>query len=130
METTQINTETPIQPMSFEEQANKGIEILGEAIEEARNNKVIGKSLSAKLVIKPNDETKQLLESIKSDLKTIFIVSELVITDEEIEGLKFDSATIQVTAKQGTICKRCWQVVDDVNEDGICDRCAKVVEKL
>ena len=27
------------------------------AIEEARNNKVIGKSLSAKLVIKPTEET-------------------------------------------------------------------------
>jgi isoleucyl-tRNA synthetase len=100
------------------------------AIEEARNNKVIGKSLSAKLVIKPTEETKQLLESIKSDLKTIFIVSELVITDENIEGLEFDSATIQVTAKQGTICKRCWQVVDVANEDGICERCAKVVENL
>ena len=100
------------------------------AIEEARNNKVIGKSLSAKLVIKPTSETKKLLESIKSDLKTIFIVSELVITDEEIEGLKFDSATIQVTAREGIICKRCWQVVDEVNEDGICDRCEKVVAKL
>ena len=100
------------------------------AIEEARNNKVIGKSLSAKLVIKPNEETKELLNSIKSDLKTIFIVSELVITDENIEGYEFESATIQVTAKEGTICKRCWQVVDEVNEDGICDRCAKVVEKL
>ena len=100
------------------------------AIEEARNNKVIGKSLSAKLVIKPTKETKELLDSIKSDLKTIFIVSELVITDEEIEGIQFDSAVIQVTAKQGTICKRCWQVMDEVNEDGICERCAKVVAKL
>ena len=77
-----------------------------------------------------HEETKQLLNSIKSDLKTIFIVSELVITDEEIEGLQFDSATIQVTAKEGIICKRCWQVVDEVNEDGICDRCERVVEKL
>ncbi len=100
------------------------------AIEEARNNKVIGKSLSAKLVIKPNDETRKLLKSIKSDLKTIFIVSEFVLTDEEIEGLEFDCAIIQVTAREGTICKRCWQVVDEVNEDGICDRCTKVVAKL
>ncbi len=100
------------------------------AIEEARNNKIIGKSLSAKLVIKPNADTKELLNSIQSDLKTIFIVSELVITDENIEGLEFDSATIQVTAKEGIICKRCWQVVDEVNEDGICERCAKVVENL
>lgn len=100
------------------------------AIEEARNNKIIGKSLNAKLVIKPSEDTKELLASIKSDLKTIFIVSELVITDENIEGIEFESATIQVTAKEGIICKRCWQVVNEVNEDGICDRCAKVIAKI
>ena len=100
------------------------------AIEEARNEKIIGKSLSAKLVIKPSKETKQLLDSVKADLKTMFIVSELVITDEDIKGLEFESGTIQVTAKEGIICKRCWQVVDHVNEDGICERCAKVVKKL
>ena len=100
------------------------------AIEEARNNKVIGKSLSAKLVIKPSKETKELFASLNADLKTMFIVSELVITDEEIEGLQFESGTIQVTAREGIICKRCWQVVDEVNEDGICDRCERVVEKL
>lgn len=100
------------------------------AIEEARNNKIIGKSLNAKLVIKPSEDTKELLASIKSDLKTIFIVSELVITDENIEGIEFESATIQVTAKEGIICKRCWQVVNEVNEDGICDRCAKVISKI
>lgn len=100
------------------------------AIEEARNNKIIGKSLNAKLVIKPSEDTKELLASIKSDLKTIFIVSELVITDENIEGIEFESATIQVTAKEGIICKRCWQVVNEVNENGICDRCAKVIAKI
>ena len=100
------------------------------AIEEARNQKIIGKSLSAKLVINPSLETKELLNSLKADLKTVFIVSELVITDEEIEGIKFDSGIIQVTARNGIICKRCWQVVDEVNEDGICDRCENVVKKL
>ena len=100
------------------------------AIEEARNNKVIGKSLSAKLVIKPTKETKELIYSLKADLKTIFIVSELVITDEDIEGLTLDSGTFKVTAREGHICARCWQVVDEVNEDGICERCARVVKKL
>ena len=81
-------------------------------------------------VINPSLETKELLNSLKADLKTVFIVSELVITDEEIEGIKFDSGIIQVTARNGIICKRCWQVVDEVNEDGICDRCENVVKKL
>lgn len=100
------------------------------AIEEARNNKIIGKSLNAKLTIHPTEETKELLSSIKSDLKTIFIVSELVITDEVINGLEFDTGTINVSAKEGIICKRCWQVVNEVNGDGVCERCAKVLEKI
>lgn len=100
------------------------------AIEEARNNKIIGKSLNAKVIVHPTEETKQLLNSIKSDLKTIFIVSELVITDDEISGLEFETGTINVSAKEGIICKRCWQVVNEVNEDGLCDRCAKVLEKI
>lgn len=100
------------------------------AIEEARNEKIIGKSLSASLVVKPNKETKELLESINADLKTIFIVSQFKLTDEAISGMEFESGVIQVSACQGHICKRCWQVVSEVTEDGICERCSNVVEQL
>ncbi|EDL62612.1 isoleucyl-tRNA synthetase, partial [Bacillus sp. SG-1] len=45
------------------------------ALEEARNEKIIGKSLTAKVTLYVNDETKELLDSVKEDLKQLFIVS-------------------------------------------------------
>ena len=98
------------------------------ALEEARNDKVIGKSLSAKVTLKPTPATVKLLNSIKADLKTIFIVSEFEVTDEDISGVEYQSGTILVTAREGVICSRCWQVVDELNEDELCERCDVIVK--
>ncbi len=45
------------------------------ALEEARNEKVIGKSLTAKVSLYVNDETKALLDCISESLQQLFIVS-------------------------------------------------------
>jgi len=100
------------------------------ALENARNNKIIGKSMSAKIIMKPSKATLDLFNSIKVNLKSVFIVSEFVLTNEKINGEEYDSGIILVTAREGIICDRCWQVVDDVNEKGLCERCNKVVESL
>ena len=99
------------------------------AIEEARNEKIIGKSLSALVEIKPTDETKELLASINADPKTLFIVSEFKVNDKLVDGQDYPSGKIKVSAREGVICARCWQVVDHVNEDELCDRCQKVLEE-
>ena len=98
------------------------------ALENARNNKVIGKSFNAKLVIKPTEDTKELLSSIKVNLQRVFIVSQLEITDEAINGEQFESATILVEPAQGHVCSRCWQVVHEINEDELCERCATILK--
>jgi isoleucyl-tRNA synthetase len=100
------------------------------AIEVARNNKVVGKSLSAKIVIKPVEKVGRLLSSLKVDLKQVFIVSEFVITNDDVEGDSYDSGVISVTPRDGIVCSRCWLVVDKVNDEGLCPRCEKVVEDL
>ena len=46
------------------------------ALEVARNEKVIGKSLNASITLYPTAEMKAMLESISEDLKQLFIVSE------------------------------------------------------
>ena len=83
------------------------------ALEEARNEKVIGKSLTAALHLYPNAETKALLESLQADLKQIFIVSELVIEDTEApeNALQFDGLAVLVKSAEGHTCDRCWLVV-------------------
>ena len=45
------------------------------ALEEARNKQVIGKSFAAKLTLYPENEVKELLESLNANLGQIFIVS-------------------------------------------------------
>ena len=98
------------------------------ALENARNNKVIGKSFNAKLTIKPTAETKELIESINVNLQRVFIVSQLEIVDNDINGEKFETGTILVEPAQGTVCSRCWQVVHEVNEDELCERCAAILK--
>ncbi|HHU56426.1 MAG TPA: isoleucine--tRNA ligase [Acholeplasmataceae bacterium] len=100
------------------------------AIEEARNEKIIGKSLAAKVVINPTQKIAKLLSSLKVELKKVFIVSEFVVTNEKIDGKEFESGIIAVSAREGVVCDRCWQVVDDVNDKGLCPRCDRIVEDL
>ena len=51
------------------------------ALEEARNNKVIGKSFNAKLTLYPKGEVKELLESLQINLGQVFIVSQFEMKD-------------------------------------------------
>ena len=42
-------------------------------------------------------------------------------------ALRFDGLAVVVKAAEGHTCDRCWLVVTDVNEQGICPRCSEVV---
>lgn len=98
------------------------------ALENARNQKVIGKSFSAKLSIQPSSATKELLESMNLNLQRLFIVSEFVLVDSLENGEEFESGKILVEPAVGTVCSRCWQVVPSVNEDELCPRCAEILK--
>ncbi|MGD6841945.1 isoleucine--tRNA ligase [Bacillus infantis] len=106
------------------------------ALEEARNEKVIGKSLTAKITLYPTAETRSLLDSIKEDVKQLFIVSGFEIGGEygeaPEEALKLDKAAILVAKAEGETCERCWTVTPEVGADSdhpsLCPRCASVVK--
>jgi len=98
------------------------------ALEVARNEKIIGKSLNAKVTFVPNDEVTKLLASIKADLKQIFIVSEFNVVTEDIDATTYDSGKIKVEAAVGETCSRCWQIVPSLNPDELCPRCAKILK--
>ncbi len=100
------------------------------AIELAREQKIIGKSLAAKITFYPTPEVRAMLKGLKVDLKQVFIVSEFVVSEVPIEGEVTSSGTILVEAREGTICSRCWQVVDQVDEDGLCPRCSDIVKQI
>lgn len=100
------------------------------ALEVARNNKVIGKSLHAKVLINPTPNVAKLMFSLKVDFAKVFIVSSFEIVGSELNGETYSSGVIEVQPANGVTCERCWQIVESVDEMGLCPHCREVVNKL
>ncbi|MGE7876980.1 isoleucine--tRNA ligase [Peribacillus muralis] len=107
------------------------------ALEEARNQKIIGKSLNAKVKVYVNEETKNLLDSIKESFEQLFIVSEFElagdVSNAPAEAVKLEDIAIAVTKAEGETCERCWNVSKQVGQveehPTLCPRCATVVKE-
>ena len=98
-------------------------------LEQARADKMIGSSLEAALVLYCNDEIYDLLNAIPMDeLADLFIVSqvELVKGEGGVKGL-VDGLGAEVRRAAGAKCLRCWKYDSAVGENGLCPRCAKVL---
>ncbi|MBO0859996.1 MAG: isoleucine--tRNA ligase [Chloracidobacterium sp.] len=94
------------------------------ALEEARDAKLIGAGLEAKITITAPAETKAYLESFGKggeDLRFLFIVSKTELRDGS-------ELSVEVDAAEGMKCERCWHYTTDVGADprypGACLRCA------
>ena len=100
------------------------------ALETAWANKVIGRSLMAKVTINPTEPIRKLLNGFNDRLEKLFIVSEFVVTGEETAGEAYESGTINVAARMGDVCGRCRRVVDKVDNDNLCKECATILNKM
>ena len=99
------------------------------ALEQARNEKKIGKSLEARVTLKTADPDRFLLPEMDEDsMADVFIVSQVSL--EKGEG----ALTVEVAPAQGQKCERCWKVLPTVGSDAkhptLCPRCAKVVPAI
>ena len=96
--------------------------VVGQAIEKARQEKLIGNALEAAVVLRSNSDVTSKLS--KEELEEFFILSDLTI-----EQSKESSATITKTPYQK--CARCWRHREYVGKSkthpDLCDRCEKVV---
>lgn len=107
------------------------------ALEEARNEKLIGKSLTAKVTVYTDEEAGALLDSIAEDMKQLLIVSGFerggAKTEAPDQALTFDHIAVVVEKAEGETCERCWVVSAEVGEDSkhpsLCPRCAEVVSE-
>ncbi|CAM3365961.1 isoleucine--tRNA ligase [Nosocomiicoccus ampullae] len=99
------------------------------ALEVARNEKVIGKSLDAKVTLTLPEGLDK--DSINSEFTQLFIVSQVEIVDELEDGTEYANSTVKVEHADGEKCARCWNYKTDENlvtgKDDICDRCRSVV---
>ena len=102
------------------------------ALEVARNEKVIGKSLDAKVTI--NQPENLDLDDIRGSLAQFFIVSQVEVVDELTDGTAYDNVNVKVEHAEGERCNRCWNysTADSIvnGEDDICPRCREVVDAL
>jgi isoleucyl-tRNA synthetase len=105
------------------------------ALEEARNSKLIGKSLEAKVTVYPNEQIRQLLVAVDSNLAQLLIVSDFEISTETAPkaAVVFEDMAILVAKAEGETCERCRSVRKDVGSDEklphLCGRCAEIVEQ-
>lgn len=103
------------------------------ALEEARDEKVIGKSLEAKITIIPKDDlTRNVLQSTPY-LHQMLIVSGAELSEEGSNTKEYKYVNIKVEKHPGETCERCWVVSETVGDDTdhptICTRCADIVKK-
>ena len=102
------------------------------ALEVARSEKVIGKSLDAKVSLVLPEGMTDL--GVDTKLNQLFIVSQAEIVDELTDGEIYGKTTIKVEHANGEKCNRCWNYVTDENlvsgKDDVCDRCRDVVDSL
>ncbi|MGZ5003708.1 MAG: zinc finger domain-containing protein, partial [Chthoniobacterales bacterium] len=96
--------------------------VIGQAVERARQEKLIGNALEARVVLRC--DAKKLAGISREELEEFFILSDL-----QLEQAEEASASISKTPYQK--CARCWRhrptVGASAEHPDLCDRCEAVV---
>jgi len=96
--------------------------IIGQAIERARQEKLIGNTLEARVVLNSDSDVTSKVD--KEELEEFFIVSDLTIHQSK-------EASASVTKTPYAKCARCWRHRSTVGASkahpDLCDRCESVV---
>ena len=92
------------------------------ALETARAEKKIGKSLEADVALTVPAEDAFLAEMDAAALADLLIVSQVEVT---VGG----ELAVSVSEAAGTKCPRCWKHSTQADENGLCPRCASVIAK-
>jgi isoleucyl-tRNA synthetase len=99
--------------------------IIGQAIEHARQEKVIGNTLEARVVLNSDSDITDKIP--KEELEEFFILSDLTIH-------KAKEASASVTKTPYKKCARCWRhrpsVGTSTAHPDLCDRCESVVTAM
>ena len=101
-------------------------EAVNKVLEEKRNEKVIGKSLEANIVIHCSKDMLEKYSSLSDHLAEILIVSGVSVVDDS------DETSFEVVKATGEKCERCWAYSETVGKNSelptLCSRCASVVK--
>jgi isoleucyl-tRNA synthetase len=97
-------------------------------LETARQSKIIGHSLDAKVILTLNEEDYKLLSTV--DAAKIFIVSQVELKKSAAEK---QAPQIKIEEACGKKCLRCWIYSEDIEaggaDPGVCPRCVSVLSR-
>ena len=100
------------------------------ALDNARDEKVIGSSLEAAVTLTAGGDLYSLLEKLGADLPGFFIVSQVDLKASP----NADTLVVHVERVGGVKCERCWKYTNDVGSDKelptACASCAKIVREF
>jgi isoleucyl-tRNA synthetase len=94
-------------------------EIVSKGIEEKRAAKALGSSLEAEVDIDASGPLYHALERLGNDLRFVLLTSRATL--HRHDG---GPVAVRVTPSAHPKCQRCWHYRDDVNDEGLCGRCA------
>jgi len=106
------------------------------ALETMRQNKTIGTSIEASVVIYAESESvRKMLTESPEDTRRFLQVSKVSVVDAVSAGMeKYDTVSIKAEKASGKKCVRCWNYFDDLGSHNdhpeLCDRCTKAVLAL
>ena len=102
------------------------------ALEEARNNKLIGGGLEAQVHLSAPDPLYALLKRYEAQLRYLFIVSSVSLRQGPGNGTA--SVHVEIKKAEGAKCERCWNysahVGEDKNYPTVCERCSAVLKEI
>ena len=97
------------------------------SLETARNEKLIGAPLEARVRLSADGNLYPLVEQYARELPALFIVSQVALE-------RAGTLSVQVERAEGRKCERCWKYTTDTGADArfptICGRCAEAVEEI
>lgn len=97
-------------------------ELVLKKLEEAREQKVIGKSLAARVTLKVTKTHMDAIKDLAMNLHQVLIVSQVDLSTG-------DRLEVQVEPALGTSCARCWNVCEHLHDNGLCDRCHTIIKE-
>lgn len=103
-------------------------ETVNKVLEEKRNEKLIGKSLEANIIIHCGESLYEKYDALTDELTDILIVSGVSASKDGND----EAPEIEVIKAEGEKCERCWSYSNTVGSDSehptLCARCAAVVK--
>lgn len=118
--------------MEIRDDVLKAIEFL----RSGKKGEPIGSSLESKIIIMPkNDNIKKILDTYKSDLRFIFIVSGVeIVSSLDNPMIENEEWNVSSDYADGKKCARCWNYSTEVgnysDHPELCERCYPIVKEI